>query len=396
MVERPLPQFSRTIFVGQALLLKVAPRKSAVIRHLLRPARGGAAAVLIVFAVLLTIASKAGLITGIIMAVMVTSWFFKYAYVLFDHTVRGFDEPPVLDVDMLNPLNEQRPLAQVVILALVYVAVTYVKHALGSTVAAVIAVAAILLAPASVAVLGLESNIIKAANPIAWVRMVLGLGPMYLLVLLVIAGYALLIALLIWWELWLPVQIAIFMFGVLSVFSVLGGALYERRHELGLEAWASPELIEERRKAQELRHSENEVTEAYGQMRAGSHTQAWTTLQTWLSSRSHAPDDYRWLCGRVALWGDPRYVTRLTEEHVDRLLVLKRNGEALDVVAARLAEDPSFRPKSAAATLQIARFATGGAGKPQVARALLADFSARFAGDPCVPAASALARELES
>src|SRR5579863_10477901 len=203
--------------------------QSNVIRHLLRPARGGAAAVLIVFAILLTIASKAGLITGIIMAVMVTSWFFKYAYVLFDHTVRGFDEPPVLDVDMLNPLNEQRPLAQVVILALVFVAVTYVKHMLGSTVAAIVAVAAILLAPASVAVLGLESNIIKAANPVAWVRMVLGLGPMYLLVLIVIAGYGLLIAFIAHWELWLSVQIATFLFGVLSVFSVLGGALYERR-----------------------------------------------------------------------------------------------------------------------------------------------------------------------
>jgi hypothetical protein len=219
---------------------------------------------------------------------------------------------------------------------------------------------------------------------------------MYLLVLSVIAGYALLIAFLSRWALWLPVQIAIFMFGILSVFSVLGGALYERRHELGLEAWTSPELIEERRKAQELRQSEYEVTEAYGQMRAGSHTQAWATLQTWLSSRGHALDDYRWLCPRAAAWGDPRYVTRLTEEYVDRLLAGKRNGEALDVVAARLTEDPGFRPKSAVATLQIARFAAGGAGKPQVARALLADFSARFAGDRCVPAAAALARELKS
>jgi hypothetical protein len=366
------------------------------VRHLLRPARGGAAAVLIVFAVLLTIASVAGLVRGLVIAFFVASWFFKYAYVLFDHTVRGFDEPPVLDVQMLNPLDEQRPLAQVVILALVYVAVTYVEHRLGSTVAGIVAVAAILLAPASVAVLGLESNIIRAANPIAWVRMVLGLGPMYLLVLVVIAGYALLIELLVWWEVWLSVQIATFMFGVLSVFSVLGGALYERRDELGLEAWASPELIEQRRKAQELRQSENEVTEAYGQMRAGSHIQAWTTLQTWLSSRRHALEDYRWLCPIVATWGDPRYVTRLTEEYVDRLLTLKRNGEALDVVAARLAEDPGFRPKTAVATLQIARFAAGGAGKPQVARALLADFPARFAGDRCIPAASALARELET
>jgi hypothetical protein len=385
---------SRTIFAGHASLLKITPAKYALIRHLLRPARGGAAAVLIVFAMLLAIASKAGLIRGLVMTVFLASWFFKYAYVLFDHTVRGFDEPPVLDVDMLNPLNEQRPFAQVVILVLIYFAVTYVKHALGSAVASIVAVAAILLAPASVAVLGLESNVIKAANPVAWVRMVLGLGPMYLLVLIVIAGYGLLIAFMAHWELWLSVQIATFLFGVLSVFSVLGGALYERRHELGLEAWASPELIEERRKAQELRQSEYEVTAAYGQMRAGSHTQAWETLQTWLSSRAHAPDDYRWLCGRVALWGDPRYVTRLTEEYVDRLLALKRNGEALDVVAARLTEDPGFRPKSAVATLQIARFAAGGGGKPPVARALLADFSTRFAGDRCVPAASALAREL--
>jgi hypothetical protein len=385
---------SRTIFIGHAILPKIAPPKYAVIRHLLRPARGGAAAVLIVFAMLLAIASKAGLIRGLVMTVFLASWFFKYAYVLFDHTVRGFDEPPVLDVDMLNPLNEQRPFAQVVILVLIYFAVSYVKQALGSAVASILAVAAILLAPASVAVLGLESNVIKAANPVAWVRMVLGLGPMYLLVLIVIAGYGLLIAFMAHWELWLSVQIATFLFGVLSVFSVLGGALYERRHELGLEAWASPELIQERRKAQELRQSEYEVTAAYGQMRAGSHTQAWDTLQTWLSSRAHAPDDYRWLCGRVALWGDPRYVTRLTEEYVDRLLALKRNGEALDVVAARLTEDPGFRPKSAVATLQIARFAAGGGGKPPVARALLADFSTRFAGDRCVPAASALAREL--
>jgi len=50
-----------------------------------------------------------------------------------------------------------------------------------------------------------------------------GLGPMYVLVLAIIAGYALLIALLGKWEPWLPLQIAIYLFCILSVFSVLGG-----------------------------------------------------------------------------------------------------------------------------------------------------------------------------
>src|SRR3984957_17281604 len=224
---------------------------------------------------LFSLAVQAGLI-GIPLAFVLTSWFFKYAYILFDHTVRGFDEPPVLDISMLNPLNEQRPLGQVLILA----------------------VAAGLLLPASVAILGLEGNVLKAAYPVAWVRMVSGLGPLYALVLAIIGGYSLLIATLGRWELWLPVEIAIYMFCILSIFSVLGGALYERRDQLGLETWASPERTEQVRSRQELRRSEKEVMDAYGQMRAGAHIDAWQHLQSWLTARGHAPEDYRWLCGR--------------------------------------------------------------------------------------------------
>jgi hypothetical protein len=364
-----------------------------LLRHLIRPIRGGAAAVVIVFALLFTVAANAGLL-GIPLAVILTSWFFKYAYILFDHTVSGFDEPPTLDIQMLNPLDEQRPLGQLLIVALIYAAVNFANRTLGSAVAIVIAVLAALLLPASAAILGLEGNLLKAAYPVAWVRMVLRLGPFYALVLAVIGGYTLLIAWLGRWALWLPVRIALDMFCTLSVFSVLGGALYERRHELELETTVSPERTADLERRRELRESEKEVWEAYGKMRAGSHTDAWNLLNKWLTARGNSPEDYRWLCGRVAAWGDPRYITRLTEDYVDRLLMLKRTGEALDVVAARLTHDPGFRPKSAAATLEIARIAVAGGGRPHVARALLADFPERFAGDPSVPAAAALARDL--
>ena len=70
---------------------------------------------LIIFAVLLSLAARAGLM-GVPLAFILTSWFFKYAYILFDHTVRGFDEPPTLDIQMQNPFSEQRPLARVAIL----------------------------------------------------------------------------------------------------------------------------------------------------------------------------------------------------------------------------------------------------------------------------------------
>ncbi len=342
-----------------------------------------------VFAFLLVIAAKAMLI-GIPLALLVTSWFFKYAFILFDHTVRGFDEPPTLDIQMMNPIDEQRPLAQVVILGLIGYAVYLTYDHFGSAAAVGLGGISLFFLPASVAILGLESNILKAANPLYWFSLARGLGLLYGAVLLVILAYALALKLLWSINLWLPVEVIIGMFAVLSVFSFLGGALYERRHELNLETWVSPErtaTLEERRTQ---RASDQLVHEAYGLMRANAHIKSFQMLEDWLKSRGNTPEDYRWLCERTLSWDDPRYVTRLTEERVARLLTLKRTGEALDVVAQRLNLDPGFRPKSAADTLSVAQLAARGGGAPRLARILLSDFAARFAGDPLLTAALAL------
>jgi len=357
-----------------------------LLHHLFRPARGGAAAVVVVFAFLLVMAAKARLV-GIPLALLVTSWFFKYAYILFDHTVRGFDEPPTLDIQMMNPIDEQRPLGQVVILGLIAYAVYLTYDHFGTPAAVALAVVFLFFLPASVAILGLESNLLKAANPLYWFNLVRGLGILYGAVLLVILAYALALKLLWVFDLWLPVEVVIGMFAVLSVFSFLGGALYERRHELNLETWVSPERTAALEEKHTRRESDKQVHEAYGLMRAGSHIKCFQMLEDWLRSRGNAPEDYRWLCERTLSWDDPRYVTRLTEEHVARLLTLKRSGEALDVVAQRLNLDPKFRPKSAPDTLAIAQLAARGGGASRLARILLSDFADRFAGDPQLPAA---------
>jgi hypothetical protein len=339
------------------------------------------------------IAAKAGLI-GIPLAAVLTSWFFKYAYILLDHTARGFDEPPTLDIKMLNPFDEQRPLAQVLILALIYVAVKFTASYLGVIPAFIVALLSGFCLPASIAVLGLESHLLRAAYPVAWIHMIRGLGSLYILALLIIAAYAVGLGVLVRLDWWFPVEAATAMFAVLSIFSFLGGAIYERRHELGVETWASPERSEDLQKKDELRRSDNLVMRAYGLMRADSHIQSWQMLTDWLASRGDSTEDYRWLSERLQSWDDARYITRLTEERLERLLALKRGGEALDVVAQRLTVDPGFRPKSAAHTWAIAQMAARGGGKPAVARTLLADFAARFPGDPHVAAAAALAQRL--
>jgi len=233
-------------------------------------------------------------------------------------------------------------------------------------------------------------SVTKAAYPVYWFSLVRGLGILYGAVLLVILVYVLALKLLWSFDLWLPVETVIGMFAVLSVFSFLGGALYERRHELNLETWVSPERSAALEKKHSRREDDKLAHEAYGLMRAGSHIKSFQMLEEWLKSRGNAPEDYRWLCERTLSWGDPRYVSRLTEELVARLLALKRTGEALEVVAQRLNLDPNFRPKSAADTLSIAQLAARGGGSSRLARILLSDFAARFAGDPHVSTALAL------
>jgi hypothetical protein len=361
----------------------------------MRPARGGAFAVVIIFALLLALACKAGLI-GIPLGLLINSWFFKYAFILFDHTTRGFDEPPVLDLKMLNPIDEQRPLVQLFIILLLAGATVWTYSAMGTFPAVLIAVIFLAALPASVAILGLEGNIFKAINPYAWAHMIKGLGPLYPLVLALIFVGCLVVFTLGRLDLWPSISIAIAMFGILSVFSVLGGAIFERRDQLGIQTWTSPEQEAEKERKQDHAKNDKLIHEAYGLMRVGRHVDCWELLQRWLSEHGHAVDAYPWVCESVASWDDPRYVTRLTEDHIERLLTLKRTGEALDLVAKRLSLDPAFRPKTAASTLTIAQLAARGGGAPRVARALTGDFAARFPGDPRVPVAAALAQHQQA
>ncbi len=294
---------------------------------------------------------------------------------------------------MMNPIDEQRPLGQLAILGLIYAAMSLAESHFGLFAATSIAVISGLLLPASVAELGLEGNLLKAVNPAAWLRIILGLGPLYAMVLLVIASYVTVLVLIWKLDLWLFVETAIGMFAILSIFSFLGGALYERRHELSLETWVSPEQSLDLRRQEERKEDDVVVMQAYGLMRASSHVKCWQTLNDWLTSRGRAPADYRWLCERVLSWDDPRYVTRLTQDYLERLLYMKRTGEALDTLGQRFNLDASFRPKSAADTLSLARLAVHG-GKRSLSRALLADFAVRFSGDPLISEADTLARQL--
>jgi hypothetical protein len=215
--------------------------------HLLRPTRAAAAAVIVVFSVILSIALHGGLHPHVVVLQIRV------------HPVRSHGVGPRGAADsrhqMLNPLDEQRPLAQVLILGSIYAAVKFIEGTWDAGPAAVLAALGALAFPASVAVMGLERDFLSAIYPVEITRMIRSLGVMYLLVLAVIGVCIAGIGMLLKWVSMLPLELALAMFGILSIFSVLAGALYERRNELGLETRRSPERTAElAREAQRREH----------------------------------------------------------------------------------------------------------------------------------------------
>jgi len=368
-----------------------------LISCVLLPARPTPLILVISFALGLTLATRAGLF-GIPLALLLLSWFFKYAYVVLDATLRGFDEPPVLSIEMVNPANEQRPLGQLLIIGVFYGATGAIEPFIGETVVTILRLAALALLPASVAVLGSTGSIVNAVNPVVLLGMIRRLGASYLIIVAAIAAPAALS-----WAiatesidgsaLGLPLTLALVMFTCLAAFSVIGGVLYEQRDELGLDAWKSPERDQARHNRETGRQHERLIDELYGHWRGGARTEALQAAQKWLGSRGNELDEYDWLCDRLLAWPDRRLAHRLAQDYIARLLDAKRAGDALNVARRHLDTDPDFRPARASELIRLVTVARD-AGDRTLARRLIADFESHYANDPATVIAQQLQREL--
>jgi hypothetical protein len=354
-------------------------------RAALLPAQGGAAGVVLVFSIGLTIAEKASLV-GLPLMLILVSWATKYAYVLFDHRVRGLNGTPTLDIQMVNPFNEQRPLAQMAIAVAFVAVVAWIDREASHAVGTVVATGLILLLPASVAVLGLENNPIRALNPVALFRMVRCLGIAYLIILALCGLYAAIIALIWQKDLWPFARYAISLFLFLSGFSVLAACIYARRDRLGIDVWQSPEIEQSRKQLADIGVVDRLADEAFALVRARQHEKAWKTLTEFIGSRGNQAEDYESLCARLNTWDDKRYALRLSQEYIERLIELRKPSAALRVAESRLRNDAKFRPKTGASTLLLAEAAAKG-GALRSAKLLLTDFAEHFPADAVTDAA---------
>ena len=359
---------------------------AAILRYLAVPLRTAPLLLIGTFSVLLFVAFYAGFL-GIPLGLILLSWFSKYSFVLLDRLAEGVVEPPVLSTEMVNPLDEQRPVILLVMLIGLFYGSSAAGYWVGHRGALVLMLAVAAILPAVIAVQGATGTVVQSLNP----RRVLGLIVRLRGDYLVILGFVALVWLFARWvvassigeSLPLVVRIALVMYAWLAMFSLIGGVLFERRVDIGLDDVHTPEGVDadDDDDTPDDRVRDREIDRIYAEWRGGAHANAWNSVLALVGKSSDPIAELRWLYQRTAQWPDGRLADRLARELLPRLLVQRSTGEALDLVRERLRKDARFRPAGSADLLTLVHLART-AGDRATARLLLHDFSKLYPGDP--------------
>jgi len=353
---------------------------SSFLRYLALPARPAGLMLIAVLTVCFTLVGRAGLF-GLPIQLLLLSWLFKYGYVLLEQVAHGAREPPVLAIETLNPASEQRPLVQLVIVASVYLGLRVLSGHIGIGLTAVLEALALVALPASIAVLGIGEVFWHAINPLALWHVARSLGLSYFGIVAAALVYG---GALAWYAAqpslpgWL--LYALIQFAFLSVYSLIGGGLYEEREQLGHEAMYSPERAALRQRQPLDQERGRFVDRVYAQARSGNLSGAWQTIERELTAHAHGFETYEWLLDRLRRLDDQRLASRLTQDYIRRALT-RDNVRVTELVRERLALDAQFRPYSALETLRVAELARF-AGDRASAHRLLSDFAQQFPDSP--------------
>ena len=338
-------------------------------RYFLVPIHSTPLLLVVTFTIGQLLAIKAGFV-GIPLGFLLFSWFFKYCFVLFDSVVAGEDEPPVLSIEMVNPISEQRPLVLAVLVVAEGMLVLALQKSAGSAVAIAAAIALVGILPAHIAVLGFTRNVAKAIWPPALFTLIRTLGRNYVLlnvVTLVSAGIVN----------WMAVQGAALWSALIAVqllflltFALVAGALFEHRLELGIDSKTRQERMAERAAREHGAERSRMLDVAHSAFRVRKPLEGWQEIEAWL--RIHAQGEsqlpeYRAVLQAVSEWGDVRPADKLANDFVAILLARRATGEALLVVEQRLVTNPKYRVAPPSHAVRIAELA-GLAGKRALQR----------------------------
>lgn len=303
---------------------------------------------------------------ALIAVFILNTWVLKYCFVLIEQLADGAQEPPVMDSDMVSPF-ETRPLMQ----ALLLIAGATLCWKVGGQQAVLLALALFLVFPAQVALLAMGDNVFQAMNPLAWYRVIRGLGPLYVFLLASLVTIAGIFVLLLRIDLWLLPKIALFLLGEIAFFSFVGTSIWLRRKQLGYEASRSPERSASIAETARLKERAKMMDEVFQNARMGKHVDATAPLARWMRDLDPelAARDSLHVAEQALRWQLPLALNPIGSTLIRHLLRFGRADAALAVFELFRQRSTGFTMDSASDLRLLADYAEG-VGKEELAQSM--------------------------
>lgn len=283
-------------------------------------------------------------------------WLTNFALHLIDDAANGVRQARAASVEMMhNPFLDSRtwihPLLAVALGVMHY---QRPQWPLWPTL-----LAGVLFFPASIGACAMSGHARDAVNPSMLLRVIRGLGQWYVLLVMFVAACAMAGVILVHQLSMSVVLIASLQLLLLLVYAGIGGALYERRFELGFDPRISPERVAENLEAERVRRRQHFLDGLYNDLRLHEVPRAIATAASWLGNipATERAGDVHAILAAGRTWPELRDYVFLLQGLVTTLVELKEPALACTVAEAGLAITPEFRAKTEAGTAALVSYA---------------------------------------
>lgn len=301
-------------------------------------------------------------------------WQINYALRLIDDAANGVRESAAASGEMMTDAYLD---SRAWIHPLLAVSLSAAHVLLGWPVAPTLGLAVVLL-PASLGACIITGRALDAFNALTIWRVIRGLGIWYAVLvgfigLCAVAGVVLARAMHPGF-----LMVAVLQLLLLLVYAAIGGALYERRFELGFDPRISPERMAEKIEAERVARRQHFLDGVYNDLRVRETQRALAKAREWLATAepSKRIGDVNAIIAAGRTWTEVRDHALLLQGLMSLVIDLKQPGLACTVAEAGLAVTPEFRAKTEAETMALATYAME-TGRRRTAARLLENFIKR-------------------
>lgn len=310
---------------------------------------------MVFFCILFWLSERAGLL-GLALLIVAVPAFLRYLVLLLEDRAHG-RPAPVPSIETFSLWSNTWAVATAIPVAASIAALTALQYAGFAAGNVVLGLAAVLVLPASFAVLAVTHSPVESLNPLALMRMIRVCGPAYLVVPATVL--AITAVLLLLRGLGLPEWLGGIgtTYTCVLAFTLTGAVLHRRDIVLKVAIEARDDAEPASPLADLLKQRQKVISHAYGFVSRGNSAGGLAHIRDWLRAEQDVSDAAQWFFNEMMRWESRDAALLFGHTCLAHFLHHDDDRRALKLIASCLHADPRWKPDPAdrPATMDLVR-----------------------------------------